>query len=54
MSWRSIRAGFKPMLPKVKPFIQQEFFCEGCQQVSEEETIYNEKERKYLCLKCRP
>jgi|TARA_Y100000310_G_scaffold99180_1_gene96946 lysyl-tRNA synthetase class I len=46
--------GFMPNKPKNKDeYVQQEFYCEMCGRVSEEETELNEKTNKYLCEGCR-
>ena len=46
--------GFMPNKPKKKEtYVQEEYYCEMCGRVSEEETELNEKTNKYLCEGCR-
>ena len=45
--------GFMPNKPKKKDtYVQEEYYCEMCGRVSEEETELNEKTNKFLCAGC--
>jgi len=37
---------------KEENYIQEEYYCEMCGRVSEEETELNEKTNKFLCAGC--
>ena len=42
-----------PNKPKKKEtYVQEEYYCEMCGRVSEEETELNEKTNKFLCVGC--
>ena len=45
--------GFMPNKPKKEEnYVQEEYYCEMCGRVSEEETELNEKTNKFLCAGC--
>ncbi len=37
---------------KEENYVQEEYYCEMCGRVSEEETELNEKTNKFLCAGC--
>jgi transcription initiation factor TFIIIB Brf1 subunit/transcription initiation factor TFIIB len=41
-----------PLKDKVKEYEQEEYFCEWCNLVTKEETIYHKKKKLFLCDEC--
>jgi len=46
---RLVSTGLKEKTPK---YIQEEYFCEWCNLVTKEETIYHKKKKLFLCDEC--
>lgn len=38
---------------KVEKFVQDGYFCEECNEVFEDETIYDKQRKLFLCQKCK-
>jgi hypothetical protein len=51
-----IRGGIRlvsAVLKEKKPqYIQEEYFCEWCNLVTKEETVYHKKKKLFLCDEC--
>ena len=41
-----------PLIDKAKEYEQDEYFCEWCDIVTKEETIYHKKKKLFLCDEC--
>lgn len=41
-----------PPKEEVKEYEQEEYFCEWCDLVTKEETIYHKKKKLFLCDEC--
>ena len=46
---RLVSTGLKEKAPN---YIQEEYFCEWCNLVTKDETVYHKKKKLFLCDEC--
>lgn len=54
MVWGKLIPGFHPLRKKeTKKFVQDGYFCEECNEVFDDETIYDKQRKMFLCQQCK-
>lgn len=54
MEWGKLLSGIHPpRSKKVEKFKQDGYYCEECEQIFDDETIYDKQRKMFLCQQCK-